>query len=65
MDALLATVQMPRGVPVATVAVDGAYNAGLLAVQILAVENDELRVSFAKHRDATRLKVEADDASLT
>ena len=37
MDALLATVQMPPGMPVATVAVDGAYNAALLAVQILGV----------------------------
>lgn len=42
MDALLATVQMPKGVPVATVAIDGAENAALLAVQILAVADDAL-----------------------
>ncbi|MDL2287562.1 5-(carboxyamino)imidazole ribonucleotide mutase [Eubacteriales bacterium OttesenSCG-928-G02] len=39
LDALLATVQMPSGVPVATVAIDGAYNAALLAIQILAVSD--------------------------
>lgn len=43
MDALLAIVQMPPGVPVATVAVDGAKNAGLLAVQILAGADEDLR----------------------
>jgi 5-(carboxyamino)imidazole ribonucleotide mutase len=42
VDALYATVQMPRGMPVATVAIDGAVNAALLAVQILAVGDDEL-----------------------
>lgn len=42
MDALLATVMMPTGIPVATVAVDGAANAGLLAVQILALSDDNL-----------------------
>ena len=42
LDALLATVQMPTGIPVATVAVDGAGNAGILAVQMLALSDDEL-----------------------
>ena len=42
LDALLATVQMPSGIPVATVAIDGATNAALLAIQILAVEDKEL-----------------------
>ena len=42
MDALLSTVQMPSGIPVATVAVDGAKNAALLAAQIIAVEDSEL-----------------------
>jgi 5-(carboxyamino)imidazole ribonucleotide mutase len=42
MDALLATVQMPKGVPVATVAINGAANAALLAVQILALSDDAL-----------------------
>ena len=42
MDALLSTVQMPTGIPVATVAVNGAANAALLAIQILAVEDSSL-----------------------
>ena len=42
LDALLSTVQMPSGMPVATVAIDGAANAALLAAQILAVEDAEL-----------------------
>ena len=55
MDALLSTVQMPSGIPVATVAIDGAANAALLAIQILAVEDksladklDEARAESAK-----------------
>ena len=42
LDALLSTVQMPSGIPVATVAIDGAANAALLAIQILAVTDEEL-----------------------
>jgi 5-(carboxyamino)imidazole ribonucleotide mutase len=42
LDALLSTVQMPKGIPVATVAIDGAENAALLAVEILAVQDKEL-----------------------
>lgn len=51
LDALLATVQMPTGIPVATVAIDGAANAALLAIQILAVEDKEL----ADKLDAKRI----------
>jgi 5-(carboxyamino)imidazole ribonucleotide mutase len=50
IDALYATVQMPKGIPVATVAVDGAMNAALLAVQILAVDDPELAQKLADHR---------------
>jgi len=50
VDALYATVQMPKGIPVATVAVDGAMNAALLAVQILAVDDDVLAKQLADHR---------------
>jgi 5-(carboxyamino)imidazole ribonucleotide mutase len=50
IDALYATVQMPKGIPVATVAVDGAMNAALLAVQILAVDDDVLAKQLADHR---------------
>ena len=51
MDALLSTVQMPTGIPVATVAVDGAANAGLLAVQILALNDSRLEKELAAHRE--------------
>lgn len=49
-DALLATVQMPKGVPVATVAIGGAFNAGLLAVQILGVGNAKLLDKFKAYK---------------
>lgn len=50
MDALLATVQMPTGVPVATVAIDGANNAALLAVAILAINDQALSEKLAVYR---------------
>ncbi len=50
LDSLLATVQMPTGVPVATVAIDGAVNAALLAVSILALSDDDLAASLVKYR---------------
>ena len=53
MDALLATVQMPSGIPVATVAINGAKNAAVLAAQILAVADDELAAKL----DAAREKM--------
>jgi len=56
-DALLSIVQMPKGVPVATVAIDGAWNAGLLSCQILATSNDSLRNKFKSYRDEMRKKV--------
>ena len=52
MDALLSTVQMPSGMPVATVAIDGATNAALLAIQILAVEDSELAEKLEAKRKA-------------
>lgn len=51
MDSLLSIVQMPPGVPVATVAIDGAKNAGILAAQILSVKYPELREAIKKHKD--------------
>lgn len=63
-DALHATVQMPAGMPVATVAIDGAVNAALLAAQILAVSDPDLAKKLADKRAATAAKVLADDASL-
>lgn len=50
MDSLLATVQMPTGIPVATVAIDGAANAALLAAAILAVGDEELTAALAEYR---------------
>ena len=57
LDALLSTVQMPTGIPVATVAIDGAANAALLAVEILAVEDAELAEKLKKTRAAESAKV--------
>ena len=57
MDALLSTVQMPSGIPVATVAIDGAVNAALLSVQILAVEDEDLAAKLDAKRRADTEKV--------
>ena len=51
MDALLSTVQMPRGIPVATVAVDGSANAAVLAVEILSLNNPDLIARLKTFRD--------------
>jgi phosphoribosylaminoimidazole carboxylase PurE protein len=56
-DALLATVQMPKGVPVATVAIGGAFNAGLLAVQILGVGDAKLLDKFKAYKAKMRKDV--------
>jgi len=64
MDALLATVQMPSGVPVATVAIDGAENAGILAVQILSVYDGELAEKLAENKLAMRRAVIEKDKKL-
>ncbi|MET0913171.1 MAG: 5-(carboxyamino)imidazole ribonucleotide mutase [Acidimicrobiales bacterium] len=50
VDALYATVQMPRGIPVATVAIDGSMNAALLVVEMLAITDTELAAKLADHR---------------
>ena len=63
LDALLSTVQMPSGIPVATVAIDGAANAALLAVQMLAIEDESLALKLSEQRKANAQKVlEKDDA---
>ncbi|HIS03707.1 MAG TPA: 5-(carboxyamino)imidazole ribonucleotide mutase [Candidatus Pullichristensenella avicola] len=64
LDALLSTVQMPPGMPVATVAIDGAKNAALLAAQIIAVEDAALARRLADDREATRAKITAKDAQI-
>ena len=61
MDALLSTVMMPTGIPVATVAIDGAANAALLAAQIIAVEDKELADKLdAKRKAAAAVVLEKD-----
>ena len=61
MDSLLSVVQMPKGVPVATVAINGGENAGLLAVQILSVKYPELREKFKEYKDKLKKEVEEMD----
>jgi phosphoribosylaminoimidazole carboxylase PurE protein len=63
-DSLLSTVQMPPGMPVATVAVGGAENAGLLAAQIIALGDTALAVKVAAERQARRAKVLDSDAEV-
>ena len=57
MDSLLSTVQMPTGIPVATVAIDGAKNAAILAVEIMAVSDLELAGKLADYRRKQAQKV--------
>ena len=64
LDALLSTVQMPGGIPVATVAIDGAQNAALLAAQILAVEDADLAEKLDVQRKTAAEKVLAKNADL-
>ena len=64
MDALLATVQMPSGIPVATVALNGGKNAALLAAQIIAVEDADLAAKLDAMRKSDSDKVLAKDKAL-
>ena len=65
LDSLLSIVQMPRGVPVATVAVNGAANAALLAVRILAVGNEDLAARLDEHRGTLAREARDQDAGLS
>ena len=64
LDALLATVQMPTGIPVATVAINGAANAALLCAQIIAVEDKELAQKLDAKRKADAAKVLEKDRNI-
>ncbi len=64
LDSLLSVVQMPKGVPVATVAVDGAENAALLAVQILSVKYPELREKMIAYKEEMRADILAKDQKM-
>ena len=63
LDSLLSIVQMPRGVPVATVAIGGAENAALLAVEILALSDPALRSRLQSFRDAQTRAIEQDESN--
>lgn len=65
LDALLSTVQMPSGIPVATVAIDGAANAALLAIQILAVSDEELAAKLTAARTAASASVLEKDKAVS
>ena len=64
LDSLLSIVQMPPGIPVATVAIDGAENAGILAAQVLAIGNAELKEKLKAHKAAMAKKVAEKDAAV-
>lgn len=64
LDSLLSIVQMPRGIPVATVSVDGARNAGLLAVRMLAVADEALASAITRFQEQMADQVRAKDAAM-
>ena len=64
LDSLYSTVQMPSGVPVATVAINGGLNAGILAIQILANKYEDLDKKLAKYKEDMRNSVNEDDKKL-
>ncbi|PAB59274.1 5-(carboxyamino)imidazole ribonucleotide mutase [Anaeromicrobium sediminis] len=64
LDSLLSIVQMPSGIPVATVAINGAENAGLLALEMMSLKYKNLGDALENYREEMRKKVIADDASL-
>ena len=65
LDALLSTVQMPSGIPVATVAIDGAQNAALLACQMLSIDDGEVANRLQAKREADAKKVLEKDAAIS
>ena len=64
LDALLSIVQMPKGIPVATVAIDGALNAGILAAQMIAIRFPETAKALKDYREEMRQKVLSDEQEL-
>ena len=65
LDAMLSIIQMPPGIPVATVGVNGAQNAAILAAQILAVADTELAARLAAHKEGLKDKIEKANAELS
>lgn len=64
LDSLLSIVQMPSGIPVATVGVNGGENAGLLALQILGVKYPEIAEKLSAYKESMKTKINSDDAAL-
>lgn len=64
LDSLLSIVQMPSGIPVATVGVNGGENAGILAAQILGVKYPEIAAKLAKYKQQMKEKINADDEAV-
>ena len=65
VDSMLSILQMPKGIPVATVAIDGGLNAGLLAAQILGIENLEIRQKIENYRSQLNKEVKNKDSILS
>lgn len=65
LDAMLSIIQMPPGIPVATVGVNGAQNAAILAAQILAVADKDLAARLAAHKESLKDKIEKANAELS
>ena len=65
IDSLLSIVQMPAGIPVATVAINGAKNAGLLAIQILSLFDEALRLKMKKYRETLHAQVRTKNSKLS
>ena len=65
LDAMLSIIQMPPGIPVATVGVNGAQNAAILAAQILAVADKDLATRLAAHKEGLKDKIEKANAELS
>lgn len=64
LDSLLSIVQMPAGIPVATVGVNGGENAGLLALQILGIKYPEISAALYEYKSKMKEKINNDDAAL-
>lgn len=64
LDSLLSVVQMPNGIPVATVAINGGLNAGILALQILSIKYQDIAVALVKYKKTMEEGVMSDDAKL-
>jgi 5-(carboxyamino)imidazole ribonucleotide mutase len=65
VDALLAIVQMPPGIPVATVGINAALNAAILAVQMLALQDKELEINFTAYKEGLKKKIVKANEELT